>query len=64
MPEFAGNPMENMLENEGVSSPMVFVRSLESAWEAWRNNELDDDEVLQSFVFCVTGSIQFPRSAQ
>ncbi len=40
-----GNPLENILRNDSISPPSVFVSALEYAWEAWRDETLDDSQV-------------------
>lgn len=36
-----GNPVEEILENDKIYPPTIFVRALEYAWEAWRDGRLD-----------------------
>lgn len=40
-----GNPFVSALEIELIHPPTIFVRSLETAWKAWRNGFLDDEQV-------------------
>jgi hypothetical protein len=44
------NPLISILENEGIYPPTVFIRAVEYAWLAWRNNELDDTEIQEEFT--------------
>ena len=39
------NPLEKILENDSIHPPSVFVRALEYAWIAWRDETLDDSQV-------------------
>lgn len=43
--EAIGNPLQNILENEKIYPPTVFTRALESAWRAWRDNTLADEQL-------------------
>lgn len=43
--EGIGNPLQNVLENDSIYPPTVFVRALEHAWTAWRDGKLDDQQV-------------------
>ena len=40
-----GNPLINILNNDHVYPPSVFVSALEAAWIAWRDGELDCKEI-------------------
>ena len=40
-----GHPLVDILQNDSIYPPTVFVQALEFAWLAWRNHELDDAEV-------------------
>jgi hypothetical protein len=40
-----GNPLVNVLENDHVYPPSVFISALERAWDAWGEGELDDEQV-------------------
>lgn len=40
-----GNPLVEMLENDSIYPPSIFVRALECAWKAWRDRELDDTQI-------------------
>jgi hypothetical protein len=42
-----GNPLVNILENDKIYPPTVFIAALEGAWTAWRNGTLDDQKVQQ-----------------
>jgi hypothetical protein len=50
-PEWSGgpfmskHPLVDILENDSIYPPTIFIRALEFAWSAWRNHELDDVEV-------------------
>ena len=39
--DFAGNPLVNMLENDHICPPSVFVRAVEHAWQEWRIGNID-----------------------
>jgi len=41
----SGNPLVMVLENDRIYPPSVFVRAMESAWEAWLDGRLDDTQV-------------------
>lgn len=43
--DMIGNPLEKMLENDSIYPPSVFVMALVSAWKAWRDSELDDEQI-------------------
>ena len=45
--ETIGNPLEEILKNDSIYPPTVFIRALEYAWMAWRDGTLDDQKVLQ-----------------
>ena len=45
--ESSGNPLEEILENDRIFPPTVFVRALEYAWIAWRDGILDDQKISQ-----------------
>ena len=40
-----GNPLENILTNDGIYPPINFVDALETAWQSWINGELTDEQV-------------------
>jgi hypothetical protein len=40
-----GNPLELILENESSYPPIIFVEALEYAWETWRKDELNDQNI-------------------
>jgi hypothetical protein len=40
-----GNPLEKILENDGINPPSNFVIALEQAWIAWIEGRLDNDQV-------------------
>jgi hypothetical protein len=40
-----GNPFVNILENDLIHPPAIIISAIESAWTAWRNGELDNDEL-------------------
>jgi hypothetical protein len=42
--ENTGNPLENILKNDSIYPPTVFVRALEHLWMAWRDGTLDDQK--------------------
>jgi hypothetical protein len=43
--ELKGHPLESILENDLIYPPTVFVRALVYAWQAWRNSELNDEQI-------------------
>lgn len=43
--EGVGNPLENILENDSIYPPTVFVRAIEYAWTEWRDGNLNDQQV-------------------
>ncbi len=45
--ENIGNPLVNILENDSIYPPTVFVRALEISWIAWRDGRLDDEKLQQ-----------------
>jgi len=40
-----GNPLQNILENDSIYPPSIFVSALTSAWEAWRMDDIDSDQL-------------------
>ncbi len=42
-----GNPLEQILQNDQIYPPTIFVRALEYAWMAWRDGSLDNQAVFQ-----------------
>ncbi len=40
-----GNPLVNILENDLIYPPSIIISAIESAWKAWRDGELDNEEV-------------------
>jgi len=40
-----GHPLIHMFENDAIYPPSIFLRALEHAWRAWRDNELSDTEL-------------------
>ena len=40
-----GHPLIQILENDAIYPPSIFIRALEHAWRAWRDNELSDTEL-------------------
>jgi hypothetical protein len=45
--ESIGNPLEQILENDSIFPPTVFVRALEYAWQAWRDCIINDQKISQ-----------------
>jgi hypothetical protein len=45
-----GNPFVNILENDYIYPPSVLVMAIESAWEAWLDERLDDIQVKEEFT--------------
>lgn len=45
-----GNPFVNMLEDDAIFPPSIFVSAIESAWEAWIAYEIKDEELKQELV--------------
>jgi len=45
--ENIGNPLVITLQNDSIYPPTVFIRALEYAWMAWRDSELDGQQVVQ-----------------
>jgi hypothetical protein len=43
--DIIGNALENILANDSVYPPTVFVRAIESAWRAWRDGTLDNAQL-------------------
>lgn len=40
-----GNPLINILEDDHIYPPKVFVSALEHAWKDWRNDELSNEQI-------------------
>jgi hypothetical protein len=41
-PEWQGESLEDILENDSIHPPAVLPRALEYFWRSWRNGEIDD----------------------
>ena len=39
------NPFLNMLADDHIHPPVVFISALEWAWEAWRKGEIQDEDL-------------------
>ena len=51
--EITGNPLEQILQNDQIHPPTIFVSALEYAWMAWRDGRLDNQAVFQEVqVLC------------
>jgi hypothetical protein len=49
-PEWSGyespaNPLEGLLERDSIYPPSVFIGALESAWKAWRDGALSNEQI-------------------
>lgn len=41
----SGNPLVNILADDSIFPPSVFVYAVEAAWRAWADGRLDDKQV-------------------
>ncbi|MEH6529569.1 MAG: hypothetical protein V7718_06475 [Porticoccus sp.] len=44
-PEWSGEPLEHIMNNDSIYPPAVTQDLFEHAWKAWRDGDLNDDEV-------------------
>ena len=44
-PEWSGESLADILQNDMIYPPSIFPRLIEHAWLAWRSGELDDAAV-------------------
>jgi hypothetical protein len=45
-----GNPFVKILENDQIFPPSILAMAIESAWEAWLEDRLDDDQVREELI--------------
>ncbi len=45
LPNSSKNPLIEILENDNIFPPTVFIRAIVYAWMAWRNSEINDEQI-------------------
>lgn len=40
-----GNPLLNILSDDSIYPPTVFIKAIKYAWESWRAKELSDEQL-------------------
>ena len=53
-PTWAGEALEDMLNNDSIYPPAVFTSLIEHLWKSWRNGDIREEEVNTELQLIIT----------
>ncbi len=53
-PEWSGEPLQNIFENDSIYPPAIFQKLVEYVWKEWRSKNITDQKAETEFVELAT----------